>query len=188
MNRNMAQPIVEPPFTRPYNAGEIPAKGVRALIEASQDERVQIAAVLDLAGLDIFEMNFQLCRAGQRQFRLSGRMKASATQICVVSLKPVEVRIDENIDIEFWPPEDVARIEEDAEPESMSVPLDGPEPIRDGVIDVGQFAYEHLAASLDTYPKAAGARFEWGNPESEEEDAPGERPFSGLARLRKLLD
>ena len=182
MNRNPDPCGVEPLFSRPFATDEIPAKGVKGLVEASESERVRIAAALDLAGLENFWMNFQLNRAGRRHFKLSGHMVASATQICVISLKPVETRVDEKIEIEFWPPEDVARIEVEVESESMSVPLDGPEPIPDGVIDVGQLAYEHLAASLDPYPKEAGVHFEWINPEAE--DVSADRPFAGLARLR----
>ncbi len=184
MNTNLDQSGVEPLFPRPYTVGELPAKGVNDLVEASENERVRIAAALDLAGLENFRMDFQLSRAGKRHFKLSGHMVASATQICVVSLKPVETRVDEKIEIEFWPPEDVARLEAEVESESVFVPLDGPEPVLDGVIDVGQLAYEHLAASLDLYPKKAGARFEWSNPEAEEPDGSADRPFAGLARLK----
>ena len=185
MNRNPDQSCVEPLFPRPYTADEVPAKGVKGLVEASECERARIAGALDLAGLKNFRMNFQLRRAGQRHFKLSGHMVASATQICVVSLQPVETRVDEKIEMEFWPPEDVARIEAEAEPESMSVPLNGPEPIRNGVIDVGQLAYEHLAASLDPYPRKAEARFEWGNRAGGGgEDGSAARPFAGLARLK----
>lgn len=179
---------VEPLFSRPYIAEEIPANGVTGLIEASEGERDQIAAALDLAALESFSMKFQLSRAKPHHFKLSGRIVASAIQTCVVSLKPVRTKLDDEIDVEFWPPEDVARIETDLESGSIPVPLEGPEPILDGIVDVGHLAYEHLASSLDLYPKAAGEQFEWNSPDAQQEDVPSDRPFAELGRLSKLLD
>ena len=184
MTRNPDQPGKEPIFSHPYIAGEISVKGVKDSLEAGESERKKIAAALDLAELGHLQLNFQLSRAGQHRFKLSGHMVAVAKQVCVVSLKPVETRIDEKFEVEFWPAEDVARIETEDEPESMFVPFDGPEPILEGVIDVGQLAYEHLAASLDPYPKVDGAQFEWNNPAAEDENVPASRPFAGLAKLK----
>lgn len=185
MQSNPEQPVLEPLFPRPYMADELPAKAVHGLVEASEEERARIAAVLDLAGLAMLRMKFQLACAGQRNFKLSGRVLASVTQTCVVTLQPVKTSIDEKIEIEFWPPEDVLRIEAEGTPESMCVPLEGPEPILDGIIDVGQLAYEHLAALLDPYPKLEGAKFEWNNPDLEQGNVSADRPFAGLARLKE---
>ncbi len=184
MNQSPDQHLEEPLFSRPYTTEKIPAGGVKGLVEASESERVQIAAALDLTGLKSFGMKFQLRRAGPRQFKFSGQLAAQATQDCVVSLRPVETVVDEKIEIEFWPPEDVAREEAEVESESMFVSLEGPEPIQDGVIDVGQLAYEHLAASLDPYPKEAGAQFDWSNPMQLEEEVSADRPFAALAQMR----
>jgi len=184
MSHNPDQPDVEPLFSRPYQADEIPTKGVTGSLEAGENERAAIAVALDLVGLETLRMGFQLSRSGRRHFTLKGHMTASAIQTCVISLKPLKAIIVEEIEIEFWPPEEVARIETEAGSESMSVPLEGPEPITDGVIDVGQLAYEHLAASLDPYPKEAGVKLDWSDPKVEQEDVAADKPFAALARLK----
>lgn len=186
MNNKRDQSGVEPLLSRPYRTEEIPAKGVRGSLEASEKERSEIAAALDLAGLESLRMEFQLSRSGPRHFILKGHMTASAIQTCVVSLAPLDTQIDEQIEIACWPSEEVARIETEAGSEDASVPLDGPEPFADGVIDVGQLAYEHLAASLDLYPKESGIQFDWRDPRVREDDPIVDKPFASLAKLKDL--
>jgi len=184
MNHKLDQPVAEPLLSRPYQADEIPAKGVSGSFEASEKERSAIAAALDLVGLESLRMEFQLRRSGPRHFILKGHMAASAIQTCVVSLARLETKIDTEIEIECWPPEEVARIETKAESKDTSIPLEGPEPITDGMIDVGQLAYEHLAASLDLYPKAPGIQFDWNDPKVREDNASAYKPFASLAELK----
>ena len=185
MNDNPDQSGAEPLFSRPYKTDEIPAKGVNGSVEASENERAAITAAFDLEGLENFRMDFQLSRSGRRNFTLMGHLTASPVQTCVISLAPLKTIIDERFEIEFWPREDVARIETEAGSDGMSVPLEGPEPIVDGVIDVGQLAYEHLAASLDSYPKEAGAKIGWRDPKAKEDDGSADKPFAALAKLKQ---
>lgn len=105
-----------------------------------------------------------------------------------MTLEPVEGRIDESFAIEFWPPEEVAQLETDAEREGRAIPLEGPEPIVGGVIDVGQLAYEHLAAALDPYPRKAGASFEWQDSPVAQSAESGDKPFAKLSRLIRPKD
>ena len=93
-------------------------------------------------------------------------------------------KIDEQFIIEFWPPEDVARLESEAEEAGMDVPLDGPEPILEKRIDIGQMAYEHFAAALDPYPRKTDASFDWKDPQSDPDSEDGNKPFAELARLK----
>lgn len=173
-------------FSRPYQTDEIPVKGVSGSLEANAKERSAIAAALDLAGLESLRMDFQLCRSGPRHFNLKGHMTASAIQTCVVSLTPLDRQIDTEIEIECWPLEEVARIETETGLHDASVPLDGPEPFTDGVIDVGQLAYEHLAESLDLYPKESGVQFDWRDPMIRDNDMSAEKPFASLAKLKDI--
>ena len=60
------------------------------------------------------------------------------------------------------------------------VPLDGPEPLTGGVIDLGVIATEFLILAIDPYPRKPGAVFE-------APDAPddSDQPFAALAALKK---
>lgn len=170
--------------SRIFKTDEISAKGVSQCLEVNAQERAAIAKVLDLLSLDSMRMEFKLRATGRGRFKLKGHLFADATQSCVMTLEPVESKIDEQITIEFWPPEDVARLESEAQEEGMEVPLEGPEPILERRIDVGQLAYEHFAAALDPYPRQPGASFDWPDPRAGQGSHSVDKPFAELARLK----
>lgn len=171
--------------SRIFKTDEISAKGVSECLEVKAQEREAIAKVLDLLSLDSMRMEFKLHRSGRGRFKLKGHLFADVSQSCVVTLEPVESKIDEQIAIEFWPPEDVARLEREAEEEGTEVPLDGPEPILEDRIDVGQLAYELFAAALDPYPRKTGVSFDWKDPRVGQGSETDDKPFAELARLKR---
>ncbi len=172
--------------SRIFKTDEIPAKAISERLEANAEERAAIAKALDLLSLDSLCMDFKLHRSGRARFKFEGQLFAVATQSCVVTLEPIECEIDERISMEFWPPEDVKRLENEADEEGMEVPLDGPEPIQEGQIDVGHLAYEHFAAALEPYPRRPGASFDWEDPRIGKSSQDNDKPFAELARLKNL--
>jgi uncharacterized metal-binding protein YceD (DUF177 family) len=170
-----------------FKTDGISAKGVSQCLEVNARECAAIVKVLDLLSLDSMRMEFKLHRYGRRnRFKLKAHLLADVTQSCVVTLEPIECKIDEHFDIEFWPTEEVARLEFEAEEEGMAVPLEGPEPIEDGSIDVGQIAYEHFAAALDPYPRKSEVNFDWKDPRTDQNSETDDKPFAELARLKGL--
>jgi hypothetical protein len=59
-------------------------------------------------------------------------------------------------------------------------PVDAPEPLIGGSIDLGAIASEFLMLAIDPYPRKAGVAFE---PPANDEDTGG--PFAALAALKK---
>ena len=75
-----------------------------------------------------------------------GRVKARIGQTCVVTLDPIENDIDEAIDLIFAPPEQIpalADLVDEAAESDAEIP-DPPEPIVDGIIDLGRLATDAL--------------------------------------------
>jgi uncharacterized metal-binding protein YceD (DUF177 family) len=103
---------------------------------------------------------------------VSGRVSALVGQTCVVSLEPIESKLDEAIDVTFGPPGAAARTDAD-EP---------PEPLVGGSVDLGALATEFLILGIDPYPRKEGAQF--APPKAEEA---GKHPFAVLAPLKKSL-
>ncbi len=188
MNDAPEQMTETAPVARAYAVDDISSAGITGHIEASEKQLEEMASMLDLVELASFRFEFQLHRTKRSCFKLKGQLHAGAIQSCVVSLDPIRVVIEEDIDIDLWPAEDVAQLETDAEPESMSLQLEGPEPISGDNIDVGQLAYEHFAAALDLYPKKIDARFDWRDQASGEKSEKGSNPFAALAELKRLPD
>jgi len=113
-------------------------------------------------------------------------VKAAVTQTCVISLDAVESALDVAVEVEFWP---VALIEErqsGAEEPGSHGPIDWPEPIADGKIDLGPVIYETLATALDPYPKREGASFQWSQGAAPDQRGEVRRgPFAALAKLKR---
>jgi hypothetical protein len=100
----------------------------------------------------------------------------------VVTLEPIENDIDEAIDLVFAPPEQIpelATLVDDTADGDAEVP-DPPEPIENGIIDLGRVATDALFLGVDPYPRRHDAVFE---PPVEPAD-PEAHPFAALKALR----
>lgn len=100
---------------------------------------------------------------------VKGHLQAKVIQICVVTLDPVQENVETKFEGWFGNPDRVVSIEKAKRKrmENMSgaeLPVleerDDPEPIVDGVIDIGELATQYLALSIDPYPHKEGVEFE----------------------------
>jgi uncharacterized metal-binding protein YceD (DUF177 family) len=170
------------PFARPVRVESISADGLTQAIEASEAERAALAKLNGLPGIARLTASFTLNRAGRGLIRVRGQVHAELTQACVVSLEPVEARLDEPVDVRFAVPagESASRRGPPisaAEAESLSLDgEDAPDPVVDGKIDLGALAAEFMVLALDPYPRKPGADF--APPAAEGEGAGG--AFGGL--------
>ena len=96
------------------------------------------------------------------RFQVTGRVRARVGQTCVVTLDPIENDIDEPIDLIFAPPEQIPQLADlvDEAAESDEEIPDPPEPIENGVIDLGRLATDALFLAVDPYPRKPDAVFE----------------------------
>ena len=171
------------PLSRIFKVDEIKA-GASGEIIATEAEINAIAGLLDLVQLEGLTFDYRLNHGGGR-LRLTGRLKADVTQTCVVSLDPVDARIDVPLEIGFWPEALLQTSESSAELPGSVVLLDGAEPIVCGQIDLGRVGYETLATSLDPYPKREGVSFDWSQGEPNQAQEAQSGPFAALAALMR---
>jgi hypothetical protein len=166
-------------------------------VEASPSECADIAATCKIERLSDFSLTYRLLPLSQGRFLLDGRLQANVTQACVITLEPVDERIDEAFSVELWPEDQIAAEENDEAVVDnhntedhggdafLAGPPDPPEPIVNGRYDLGAFAAEMLAAAINPYPRKEGAVFSWTDPT----DAPEKSgPFAALAKMRGKRD
>ena len=112
----------------------------------------------------------------------TGRVRARIGQTCVVTLDPIENEIDEAIDLIFAPPEQIPELADlvDEAAESDAEIPDPPEPIENGVIDLGRLATDALFLGIDPYPRKPDAVFELPVVPPDPED----HPFAALKALQ----
>ncbi len=180
----MNEELAAPPLSRPLRVDHIEAHPT-GQIEPTPAELASIAALLDLLGLEGLSLSYALRRSPGGRVQLSGRLKARVTQTCGVTLEPVDADLDVPVEMEFWPEAAVEELAQNEEELGGAGALDWPEPIRDGLIDLGPVVYETLATSLDPYPKKPGASFESSHGGEEEGAGVPSGPFAALERLKR---
>jgi hypothetical protein len=162
-------------------------------IEATPNECAHIATACKIEHLSDFSFTYRLQPLSQGRFLLIGNLCANVTQACVITLEPVEERVEETVSVELWPEDQIAAKENaetvvdnrNTEGHGSDVFLtdlpDPPESIVNGRFDLGAFAVELLATTIDPYPRKEGAVFSWTDPN----DAPEKSgPFAALTKLR----
>jgi hypothetical protein len=170
------------PWSVPVVVAQIPDSGLHREIEAGPAAR---EAMADIAGLrEILSasasLDLTLEKAGR--VHVTGRVRAGIGQTCVVSLDPIENDIDEAIDLIFAPPEQIPELADlvDEAAESDTEIPDPPEPIVNGVIDLGRLATDALFLGIDPYPRKPDVVFK---PVIEAAD-PEDHPFAALKALQ----
>jgi len=159
------------PWSVPVAVEDIPDTGLHMEIEAPAATRATVAELAAVRALPRLSAVFDLTRQGAGA-HVSGRVSALVGQTCVVSLEPIESKLDEAIDVTFSPSADAVSTD-DEEP---------PEPLVGGRFDLGALATEFLLLAIDPYPRKEGVEFA---PPKVEEG--GEHPFAALATLKKSL-
>lgn len=174
------------PFSHPTRIETIRQRGTEIILKAEPPQLSGIAAVLGLASLESLEARYALTRNGER-VKLEGRILAALHQTCVVTLEPFPVKLDVPVKLDFAPQDDalVAARRGDSDDAEIDIEVllneeDPPEPIVDGVIDLGAITLEFLALSLDPYPRKPGVSFE-----APQADAADVSPFAALAKLKR---
>jgi uncharacterized metal-binding protein YceD (DUF177 family) len=170
------------PWSVPVVVAQIPETGLHRDLEAGPAVRDAIAEVGGLREVLSASVSLDVTPQSGGRFHVAGRVRARVGQTCVVTLDPIENDIDEEIDLIFAPPEQIpqlADLVDDAAESDVEIP-DPPEPIENGVIDLGRLATDALFLAIDPYPRKPDAVFE---PPVVADD-PEDHPFAALKALQ----
>jgi|EndMetStandDraft_7_1072992.scaffolds.fasta_scaffold21638_2 uncharacterized metal-binding protein YceD (DUF177 family) len=170
------------PFSRiirPDDAG--PAR--QGHVEATAGEREQLAALFGVETIASLAFDYAIDALPSQRYRLTGEVKGELTQLCGVTLEPVDERIREDVSLEYWPEHLIARADRDAAETEENLEHDPPEPLVGGKIDLGRIAAEIFAAAINPYPRKAGVSFDWTDAKAAAQ-AEAAKPFAALAKLK----
>jgi len=182
MNRANSMTDKADPWSVPVTVAQIPDTGLHRDIEAGKATRDAMAEVAGLREILSASASLDVTPKGGGNVHVEGRVRARIGQTCVVSLEPIENDIDEAIDLIFAPPEQVpelADLVDDAAESDTEIP-DPPEPIVNGVIDLGRVATDALFLGIDPYPRKPDAVFDVPVVAADPED----HPFAALKALQ----
>jgi hypothetical protein len=170
------------PWSVPIVVEQIPDTGLHRDIEASAATREAIAELGGLREVLSASASLDVTPKSGGRVHVEGRIRARIGQTCVVTLDPIESEIDEPIDLIFAPPEQIpemAALVDEAAESDVEIP-DPPEPIINGVIDLGRLATDALFLGVDPYPRKPDAVFEVPVVPPDPED----HPFAALKALQ----
>jgi hypothetical protein len=170
------------PWRVPVLVAQIPEAGLHRDIEAAGPVRDGMAVLAGLREILSASASLDVTPSGGGRFHVAGRVRARVGQTCVVTLDPIETDIDEPIDLTFAPSDQIPELSDlvdEAAASEEEIP-DPPEPIVNGVIDLGRLATDALFLAIDPYPRKPGAVFE----PLVEADDPEDHPFAALRALK----
>ena len=170
------------PWRVPLAVEQIPVTGLHRDLVADQATRVAVADVGGLREVLSVQASLDVTPKSGGRFHVAGRVRARIGQTCVVTLEEIESDIDEPIDQIFAPPDQIpemAALADEAEASDEDTP-DPPEPIENGIIDLGRLATDALYLGVDPYPRKPDVVFE---PLVEAPD-PEDHPFAALKALQ----
>ena len=182
MNRTNSMTDKSDSWSVPVTVAQIPDTGLHRDIEADRAVRDAMAEVAGLREILSASASLDVTPKSGGRVHVAGHVRARIGQTCVVTLEPIENDIDEPIDLIFAPPEQIpqlADLVDEAADSDVEIP-DPPEPIVNGVIDLGRLATDALFLGIDPYPRRPDAVFEPPVVAADPED----HPFAALKALQ----
>ena len=165
-----------------YNLNRLGPSGDDITLEATAEERADIARQVDVLEVPAFNARILLKKAGLNRFSLHYALKADVLQACVVSLEPVAAHVVWDFTRELlFVPHLKRPAEKELEKEIVIEPSDdeAPEEIESLHFDLMAPLIEELLLALDPYPRAPGVEFQ-------PPDGDGDKPESPFAALKEL--
>lgn len=151
-----------PPFTYLVKVGHVSANPVTVRIAADERECRDLASLWSVLSVSELKAELQIVRWKRDGLRIKGKVEATITQACVVTLDPVTSIIEEELDQIFVPEgSKLAKHVLDPHGEMVLDPEgpDLPETFAGDTLDAGAIIAEFAALAIDPYPRKAGAEF-----------------------------
>jgi len=166
----------------PLDVSAIQPKGFDFAVTFDQELRDRICDELDVVSIEEVTAKGHAWPVGkgiELQFLLHARL----TQTCVVTLEPMGSHVDEQVSLQYMPETSAPAVTEIVEIDGEDDP---PEPLIGDLIDIGSAVLEHLALSIDPWPRRPDAELP-GEGGDDAEDA-RRNPFAVLAKLKTNTD
>jgi uncharacterized protein DUF177 involved in 23S rRNA accumulation len=168
------------PLIRAYELGRLSQTGAEVTVTASDDERAAIARWADVQAVTSFTAKVVLRKLSSTRFALDADLTADIVQSCVVTLDPVDSRIERRFSRELILVEALRQATKVVDIDLTPVDEDGREEIANLRYDLAVPLLEEFVLAIDPYPRAPGVAFE--PPQDASDEAA--HPFAALKNLK----
>ena len=165
----------------------LPKKGMPVVIDASPEQQAALAREHGLLDVKNFHADLVVSPWKRDGVSVSGRVEGDIVQECVVTLEPIDARIDEEVSAVFIPEgSNLERYDRLSAAEMILDPEgpDAPESFSGTHIDVGALAEQFFALGIDPYPRKEGIE-PFAKADVEEESQPSGTLAEKLAALKR---
>jgi uncharacterized metal-binding protein YceD (DUF177 family) len=194
LNEELSAREAASPISQKINVLKLPAKGLNVKIEPDADALAALAEAMDVLSISAFSAKLNIKRWHKDGVRVSGPLSAVLHQQCVITLKPVEEVINEEINAVFVPETSkLAKPDVSGEANELLIDPEGddvPEVFQSPFLDVGEITAEFFALEINPYPRIDGAEEEakkFAEDSNPDGDDAKENPFAALAALKDKL-
>lgn len=172
MKKKKKQPpaAITPEWPHRVETARIGAEPFAVKIAADEQQRKDMARRAGVKSIERLDAEVTLQRtSGNNLIHVSGRVDADVTQLCTLTLAPLQNRVTDTFEAWYTDHQDVVslagvRRERDNMLSGGELPApeehEDPEPAIDGAIDVGELAAQYFCLSVDPYPQAEDSNYE----------------------------
>lgn len=184
MAQSQKETKVSNTLSLPLRVADLPGRGVQGFsLSPEAPARAELAKRLRIEKVRKLTFDGEIRPQGGQDWVLTGELRATVVQACVVSGEPVSTRIEVPVSRIY-----LRDMPEPTEAETEMPEDETLEPLR-ATIDPGDVMAEALALELPDYPRATGATLD-GIEGLARDPLPDERPnpFAALAKLKPGSD
>jgi uncharacterized metal-binding protein YceD (DUF177 family) len=188
--------LSEPEWSHFVEAEKVGTTPLKMTIGPGPEERKRLAKRIGVAELTSLESDVVMSRdAGSNVIFVSGQIRANVVQASVVSAKPVKGEILDSFEAWFADKDQAvsfakAKQERLTKEGQNDLPFldesEDPEPVVNGMVDVGELVAQYLSLAINPYPRLEGEHYKYGD--DEKSKAPKEvadNPFAALKDWKK---
>ncbi len=144
-----------PEFSRPVTVESLHAGWTMRTITAGPNERAALARRFGMVAVERLQAEVKLRQLTNILVLVEGRFQANVVQTCVITLEDIPVTIEDTFVLTYG-----SSLADKHRQVEVLIEAEGPpDPLVEGIIDVGEAVAEHLALALDPFPRKPGAEF-----------------------------
>lgn len=174
-----------------FDVDDLGKAPVKMRIEASEEECADLAKRFMVEEVKSAMADLEISAAGGHVIQVKGQFQAGIVQQCVVTLEPVETTLSDQVEGWFADKESavsfaVAKRDREMTQKHGEVEIldekEDPEPVVNGLIDLGELVTQHISLAIPAYPRKEGVEYEHGDEHlSVDDNSPlRKNPFEAL--------
>ncbi|MCW8915594.1 MAG: DUF177 domain-containing protein [Magnetovibrio sp.] len=174
-------------FSRPVVVEKLGHQKFTQHIEPRDHELEALTQRLKIESLNSLKADVSVKLLSSGDVVVDASFEAQVTQSCGVTLEPVVSDIKSVFTTTYSPSVEECFGAPDEGDVDYGDDFDPPDPIENGIIDIGEAVVEHLALEIDPFPRVKGATFDGYSAGAGglEEPAPEKKnPFAVLSKLK----